>query len=76
MAYCQDLSLYEYPDDADEPGRSEEGTSLLNDERLPGHAFLRLLPRLSGCTEERVADHGYQPPREFFDAVLATWEGK
>ncbi|MFF4900420.1 hypothetical protein [Streptomyces sp. NPDC001068] len=23
-----------------------------------------------------AADHGYQPPREFVDAVLATWEGK
>lgn len=30
MAYCKDLSLYEYSDDADEPGRSDEGTSLLN----------------------------------------------
>ncbi|QIY69204.1 hypothetical protein HEP84_08370 [Streptomyces sp. RLB1-33] len=138
MAYYNDLSPYEYSDDADETGEGAgSGASLLNVGWLAeGHEFWRgdvpegfvealldlakdtvnvyrgmhfcdFCPTFqearknvrfrdvfigSGEVHVRggqgrvyaapalvvhyVADHGYQPPREFVDAVLATGVGK
>jgi hypothetical protein len=138
MAYCNDLSPYEYSDDADETGEGAgSGASLLNVGWLAeGHEFprgdvlegfvaallelaedtvnvyrgmhfcdfgptfqearknVRFRDVFIGSGEVRVrggegrvyaapalvvhyvADHGYQPPREFVDAVLASGVGK